>query len=187
MTLYYESELYHHGVKGMKWGVRKDKQRYGMSKREVKQAIRKAKRNYRKNENPYHTFDGTTGKNWAKIRSENRKAVNDDEFIKNYNDKRDSAYKQAELHDSIKDQYSSGGTRPNQSLYDYHLAESQKHQIKGDTYSQLAMERTAKIGQRYTQKYNDALLKDIGYKGDIETGRAMLEKYKIVNSRGRRV
>lgn len=180
-------ELYHYGVKGMKWGVRRNKQEYGMSKREVKKAIRKAKRNYRRNEDPTHTFSGTTGKNWAKVHSEHKKAVDNDSYVKDYKSKRDQAYKEAELHDTIKDQYSSEGKRPNQRLYDYHLSESEKYQTKGDTYSELAMERTAKIGQNYTQKYNDALLKDIGYKGNIETGRAMLEKYKITNARGRRV
>ena len=60
-------ELYHYGVKGMKWGVRKDKQEYGMSKREVKRAIKTAKRSYRRNEDPYHVFNGTTGKNFVKV------------------------------------------------------------------------------------------------------------------------
>lgn len=170
-------ELYHHGVKGMRWGVRHDKEKYGMSKREVKSAIRKAKRNYRRNEDPYHLFSGTTGKNVAKVRSDFRKAVNNDKTVKDYKSKRDSAYDQARSHDMLRNLYSGEGK--SQKLYDYHTKESEKYQIKGNTYNELVRERTTKIGKNYTQKYNDALLKDIGYKGNIDTGREMLNKYGI--------
>ena len=51
-----DDELYHYGVKDMKWGVRKDKQKYGMSKREVRRAIKTAKRSYRRNEDPCHVL-----------------------------------------------------------------------------------------------------------------------------------
>ena len=60
-----QDELMHYGVKGMKWGgVRRyQKKEYGLSRRQVKKQIKNAKRDYRKNADPYHGFTGTTGKN----------------------------------------------------------------------------------------------------------------------------
>ena len=162
-----EDELYHYGVKGMKWGVRKDKQKYGMSKREVKRAIKTAKRNYRKNEDPYHVFNGTTGKNWANVRSKHRSAVENDDTIKELRDKRDSMYKKAE-----------------QADHKGHVKLAETYQNLGDWNQRDMDRRKSEIGKTFVDEYNDALLKDIGY-SDTKKGREMLKAYGITNEGGR--
>ena len=162
-----EQELYHHGVKGMKWGVRKDKQKYGMSKREVKRAIKTAKRSYRRNEDPYHVFNGTTGKNWANVRSKHRSAVENDETVKELRSKRDSMYRQAERADRKEN---------------VDLAET--YQNLGDRNQRDIDRRKSEIGESFVNDYNDALLKDIGY-SDTKKGREMLKAYGITNAGGR--
>ena len=162
-----EQELYHHGVKGMKWGVRKDKQKYGMSKREVKRAIKTAKRSYRRNEDPYHVFNGTTGKNWANVRSKHRSAVENDETVKELRSKRDSMYRQAEREDR----------KGNVDL-------AETYQNLGDRNQRDIDRRKSEIGESFVNDYNDALLKDIGY-SDTKKGREMLKAYGITNAGGR--
>ena len=159
-----DNELYHFGVKGMKWGVRK---KYGMSKRQVKSAIRKAKRNYRRNDNPYHTFDGTTGKNWADVYSKHKQAVDNDKSIKELRSKRDSMYKKAE----------SADRRGN-------IEKSNQYQALGDSFQDSITKRKIEVGKSFSNDYSDALLKDIGY-SNIEKGREMLKEYGITNDYGR--
>ena len=162
-----DDELYHYGVKGMKWGVRKDKQKYGMSKREVKRAIKTAKRSYRRNEDPYHVFNGTTGKNWANVRSKHRRAVENDDTIKELRDKRDSMYRQAERADR----------KGNVGL-------AETYQNLGDWNQRDIDRRKSEIGESFVNDYDDALLKDIGY-SDTKKGREMLKAYGITNEGGR--
>ena len=146
-TINTSGELYHHGIKGQRWGVRRyqnkngnlantAKARYGMSKKEVKRTIREAKRDYRRSRNPFN-FSGITGENWEKVRNKNKAEVKNE------------------------------------------------HNARYDMLSELASERKSEIGKKYSQQYQDALLKDIGYKGNIETGRAMLNYYNITNSFGK--
>lgn len=46
MTLYYESELYHHGVKGMKWGVRRYQNKDGSLTSQGKAHVSAYKKSY---------------------------------------------------------------------------------------------------------------------------------------------
>lgn len=174
----YNDELMHYGVKGMKWGVRRyqnedgsltgsGKKRYGMSKREVKRAVKQAKKDYRKNEDPYHIYSGITGKNWADVRSKHRDTVYNDGTIKELREKRDSAYKRAERADR---------------KGDVHLAES--YQSVGDINQSKIDMRKSEIGKSFSDNYNEALLKDIGY-SDIQKGKKMLKEYGITNKNGR--
>lgn len=162
------NELYHYGVKGMRWGVRKDqKKEYGMSKGEVKRAIKTAKRNYRKNENPYHTYDGSTGKNWEKVKSKHKNEIDNDSEIKDLTKKRNSAYAKAMSY------YNKGN-----------IEVSERYQQIGDLHQGEITARSKKIGKAYANAYKDALLKDINYK-NVSKGREMLDAYGISNEWGK--
>lgn len=139
----------------------------GCLKKQLKKQIKLAKRNYRKNEDPYHAFSGTTGKHWAKVRDEHKKAIDNDEMSKELKRKRNVAYAKAEHYD-----------------FKGEIDKSEFYQERGDMYDIEYRERSAEIGKKYTRKYEEALLKDINY-SDIEKGRRMLAEYGVDNKWGK--
>ena len=171
-ALYYETtdELKHHGVKGMKWGVRKkekermQKKEFGLSKKEVKFKVKTAKKVDAANNDLL--FSTSTGKNWDKVREANKKAVKNDKKIKSLRDEYDDLNWRAIFAED-------GSTK--QEVY----------RALADEKSDAIDRRTREIGKRYTDAYSEALLKDIGYKRDIETGKRMLKAYGIENSFGK--
>lgn len=200
MDYYNEEYLMHYGVKGMKWGVRRARQKeeYGLSKREVKKKIKEAKKNYRTKEDPYHAFSGVTGKNWAKVRAANIKEVNNDAEINELKRKRDKAYAAAEraasasegiqkiqdANQKLKNTNVVNGNDPKSKTSSVLNFTSEMLQNEGDRYASQVNARISKIGEKYTKQYQNALLKDIGYE-DLDLGRRMLNEYNIQNKWGK--
>lgn len=196
MEYYNNDYLMHYGVKGMKWGVRRARQKeeYGLSKREVKKKIKEAKKNYRRKEDPYHAFNGVTGKNWEKVRAANAKEVENDAVVNELKRKRDKAYAAAEraasvsegiqkIHDENTKQNTTN-SKPKSTASTALEFTSEMLQKEGDRYASQVNDRVSEIGRKYTKQYQNALLKDIGYE-DLDLGRKMLTEYNIKNEWGK--
>ena len=158
----YSDELYHYGVKGMKWGVRRyqnpdgtltkagKKQYYGMSKRELKKVLKKS---------------GRTNRNAVEeeYRNEFRKH-------KQYNElgKRSNAIAARLMKSWDDDTANNGGKESNLSRELYRqLTAIDKEMTKIEI----------DVGKKYINKLNDAKLKDIKYSKSTEVGREMLKDY----------
>lgn len=136
----------------MKWGVRHDTKTYGMSKHQVKKAIKKGSHeNFKKVYNDYqrefkqHKRYNELGKESTRIGKELLKSEEND-------------YK--------KDPDNGTMSKRTISLY-------KKHNDIDDQMRKIEID----IGKKYVDKFNDARLRDIKYSGSVEAGRKMLQEY----------
>jgi len=196
-----DETLEHHGIKGMKWGVRRTPEQLGhpMSKRQAKKAIISAKRAERKRSGTRMS----TGKNMTRVAKNHRKALENDPRLKELNQQRDSAEKKIYKYEATigkakatKDhltrlqQDPSASTEMRKQVEQRYLKEKEAARKAGISlekaeaaYEKADLDhyaRTREIGAEYAQKYKEAAVKDIGIE-DTKAGVKMLEDYGLVN------
>lgn len=152
--IYYANEnapyIQHYGVLGMRWGHRKSyKKEYGLSKHQLKKKIRKSEKKNRELINELAEKDLLNNKRFVTASERSTKIAKQ---INKYYEKNPDSYNLPK-----------------------HLIKKYSEQKK---YSKIADSESKKIGEKYSNKYKQALLKDIGY-DNIEKGINMLKTYKI--------
>lgn len=157
--------LYHHGVKGMKWGVRRYRNKDGsikISKNNKKQAERISKA----------VWD-------TKGNFENRKKLLEKMEQEVNSSKEGKAYKK--LIDTRGIKLSNGGVKLSYLKDDWSNPDKVMDQIVKDKAVEDAYHKKSReIGNKYIDQYSGAALKDIGFK-DTKLGRDFLKKNKILS------
>ena len=158
------NELYHHGVKGQKWGVRRyqnkdgsltnygKKHEYGLSKRQAKKLIKKSDNaNYDKVYTQYkNELHGN--KSWNNLGKQSNKLAK-------------------ELYKSEQSDYSKGEYNASKKTLDLY----KQHQAVSDKMTKIEVD----VGKKYVDKFNDARVKDMKYSGSVQKGREMLKSYNL--------
>ena len=190
--------LVHHGVKGMKWGVRRyrnpdgtltaeGKAHYGtthpMTKGQATRAIVKSNITFKR-------------KATAKVDSDVVKAVESDKEAKNLRKRRDRLKQEADREYDLakykRDDYERLQNKSNRDLIDIITTETSRNEAdrQYERYRRAAdrlanandayTKRVRDIGHQYYEQYKRAAVKDIGL-DDIDAGVKMLEAYDLVD------
>lgn len=159
------NELYHHGILGMKWGIRRyqnedgsltpagKKRAYGLSKHQAKKLIKKGGDANQQRVKKEYESELHSNKKWNELGKQSNKIAKD--LIK------------SEESDNIKNPY---GDLSKKTLDLY-----KRHQAVSDQMTKIEVA----IGKKYVDKLSDAKLKDMKYSGSIEKGREMLKAYNL--------
>jgi hypothetical protein len=159
-------ELEHHGIKGMRWGVRhyqnKDgsltnvgkKREYGLSKHQAKKIIKKSGDANQQRVKKEYRSELHNNKKWNDLGKQSNKIAND--------------FKKSEESDYIKN--------PDRDLLSKKTVDLYK-QLRAVSNQMTRIE--VDIGKKYVDKLCDAKLKDMKYSGSIEKGREMLKAYNL--------
>lgn len=162
------NELYHYGVKGQKWGVRRYQNKdgsltaagkkrvakreaegkYAMTKREVKRAMKKSSNEEFDKVYDEYQSEFRTNKKYNKLGKQSDKVAKE------------------LLAQDQQDLLNGGPSKRTYELY-------KKHDDLDKQMTKIEVE----IGKKYVDKFNDARLKDINYQGSAEKGREMLKSY----------
>lgn len=152
-------ELYHFGVKGMKWGVR----RY--EKNPTKKNYERLERRAKKIESPkvLGLFRTSTGKNYNKVKSDFENSVRKDNQYKTLSRKAHNSEVNRMKYE--KDHYSSN---PSEMGKVFKTKEYQKLSRISERYARQKKERVETIAKNYIEQYKDAKIKDLGITKHID-------------------
>lgn len=183
--IYYEQELYHHGVKGMKWGVRRyqnsdgsltaaGRKRYGisddgqMSGKGIRTAAKDIKKDF--NKNRVSVYSGTKsqsfGKETERVISEYKKEANASKYEKELTKMDAEAAK-------LNKQYAGRMNEPE--------VVKLKNEFNAK-YRDLVTKNTQegqKIAQKYIAPMNEALVKDLNIPNEKAVAKYITEKQPL--------
>lgn len=194
--LIYKDELYHHGVKGMKWGVRKKQPSADQMKATIEaKRLANFKKEYGRDPYKAESIPSLGTLNAKKEAAINKKYIpaKDREELKRDKalSKLDKKYKVDKIANEyakkISDDIKKHGEDPSQ-YPDYVRWEARNQalkdpRLKGYTSNQDKIwdryeTRTKKIGEKYAKKYNKMVLKEANWSGSYKRGVKELEKVR---------
>lgn len=194
-----DAYLFHHGIKGMKWGVRNAETlaKYGQgggakpSKREVKRAIKESRKAYAKQNGKRFAFGQEVGANTAAVAKKHKNYMdNDQEYAKlkknheRASDKRNIADDRLSVAKDYKDRVDADGDPFKRLTAQRELKKAQEHhdQVEKEYFrtNDKLDAHVTNTAKKFSEQYRTAAAKDIGFK-DVNAGKKLLDEYGLMN------